>query len=58
MRDRNLVTMFLQVVTAAEALSSALASTEQLASHESTSSLQLLADQRVKLMGLAEVCLE
>lgn len=44
-----------KVVTAAEALSSALASTEQLAGHESTSSLQLLADQRAKLMGLTEV---
>ncbi|CAM9894186.1 unnamed protein product, partial [Sphacelaria rigidula] len=44
-----------QVVSASEALSSALATTEKLAKHESTSSLQLLADQRGKLVGLAEV---
>jgi len=43
------------VVAATESLSTALASIEQLAAHESTSSLQLLADQRTKLMGLAEV---
>ena len=47
-----------KVVAAAEALSAALASIEQLAAHESTSSLQLLADQRAKLMGLAEVRLD
>ncbi|CBJ27024.1 conserved unknown protein [Ectocarpus siliculosus] len=44
-----------KVVAAAESLSTALASIEQLAAHESTSSLQLLADQRAKLMGLAEI---
>lgn len=46
---------FAQVVAAADALTAALSSIEQLAAHESTSSLQLLADQRTKLMGLAEV---
>lgn len=44
-----------QVVSAADALSTALVCTEQLAAQESTSSLQLLADQRAKLMGLTEV---
>lgn len=44
-----------QVVAATEALSKALSSTEQLAAHESTSSLQLLPDQRDKLVALSEV---
>ena len=44
-----------QVVTATDELSKALSSTEQLAAHESTSSLQLLPDQRNKLVALAEV---
>ena len=47
--------LLVQVVAATESLSAALAAIAQLAAHESTSSLQLLADQRTKLMGLAEV---
>eukprot|EP00752_Nemacystus_decipiens_P018748 g16809.t1 len=44
-----------KVVAATESLSAALAAIAQLAAHESTSSLQLLPDQRTKLMGLAEI---
>ncbi|CAM9544046.1 unnamed protein product [Ascophyllum nodosum] len=44
-----------KVVTATDELSKALSSTEQLAAHESTSSLQLLPDQRNKLVALAEI---
>eukprot|EP00903_Cladosiphon_okamuranus_P005971 g5895.t1 len=44
-----------KVVGATESLSGALSAIAQLAAHESTSSLQLLADQRTKLMGLAEI---
>lgn len=51
----SLLWFFVQVVAATESLSAALAAIAQLAAHESTSSLQLLADQRTKLMGLAEV---